>query len=212
MTKLVVILIVLVLFIVGFAGWTYAVTNRIALSRKVADSTAQNLAWNAAQNKMQSTATAREAGWMTTQSLLQTQFEATASAQQGLLLKATDVLSTVTQSASEQSTLVAGLRQFSATQFLEMEDLKNTSKCLLKPNSIDYTSNSTVSASLKQWLETTREDISKADWDVLWSNSETAIHYLEGEYFYVFAVYFDEPDNYFSPSVYDVFGHCWLEQ
>ncbi len=215
MVKIGVILVVVVLFFIGVAGWTFYVMNRVELNNnKIAftntenDLNTKNSALTTAQYLFQTTATARESGWIAAQ----TQVNITLTAQEASLQKSTDLLATATQVAVDRSTEIAGLRHLSATQFLEVENLNNTTMCSTAPDTIDYTSNSTVSASLKAWIENSRESITKAEWAVLWTGTNTAVHYLSGKYLYVFVVYFDEPDFYFYPSVYDVYGHCWIDQ
>ncbi len=78
---------------------------------------------------------------------------------------------------------------------------------------IDYTSNQTVSNSLKAWLEDTEGSMNSAKWDSVWSNSRASIHKLTGEFLWVFVVMFDEPDLSFSESVFWISGSgaCFLD-
>jgi hypothetical protein len=80
------------------------------------------------------------------------------------------------------------------------------------PSFINYYDNSTVSKSLKDWLNKTEENIYSATWDTTWSNSKTAIHKLTGEYLYVFIVYFDEPKLDHEHSTFDFQSRCWLDR
>ncbi len=134
----------------------------------------------------------------------------TVTVKNSLLESATIALSTATQVAVENSTQVANLRHLSATQYLQIEDYNNSIRCIDRPESIDFTNNSTVSASIKSWLEKTSEKINTADWEVVWDGTETAIHRFEGQYYYVYIVYFDEPDNYYYASIYDMYNHCFI--
>lgn len=84
--------------------------------------------------------------------------------------------------------------------------------CKVAPDSIDYTSNSTVSASLKRWLQTTEGKITNENWDVVWDNSQTAIHDLTGRHLFAFIVYYDEPALGNQQSVFDVTNQCWLDR
>ncbi len=215
MVKIGVILVVVVLFFAAAAGWAFAVVsrtelnnNKIAFTNTEIDLNAKNSALGTAQGQLQTTATARESGWMAAQ----TQVNATLSAQEASIEKSSDLFGTATQAAIPRATELAGARHLLATQYLEIENLNNTTLCATRPDSIDYTSNTTVSASLKQWIENSRISIDKADWTVLWTGTNTAIHSFSGKYYYVYIVYFDEPDYYFYPSVYDVYGHCWIDQ
>jgi hypothetical protein len=57
---------------------------------------------------------------------------------------------------------------------------------------IRYTSNSAVSNDLKEWLGDIAGTIDHAEWDVIWTNSQAAIHRLFGEYLHVFVVTFHD--------------------
>ncbi len=215
MVKIGVILVVVVLLFAAAAGWAFAVVSRTELNNTRVtftntenDLKAKNSVLGTAQSQLQTTATARESGW----SAAQTQVNTTLTAQEASIQKSADLLSTATQAAVARSTELEGFRHLSATQFLEIENLNSTSMCTSRPDTIDYTSNATVSASLKQWIENSRISIDKSDWTVLWTGTNTAIHSFTGKYYYVYIVYFDEPEYYFHPSVYDVYGHCWLDQ
>jgi hypothetical protein len=137
--------------------------------------------------------------------------QTTSAAQESLLQTANQVLSTATQVASKNSTQIAGLRHLSATQYLQIEDYNNSIRCSDRPDSIEFTNNSTVSASLKSWLEDTSEKIISARWEVVWEGPETAIHLFTGQqYYYTYLVYFDEPEYYYYASIYDVYMHCFI--
>jgi len=134
----------------------------------------------------------------------------TSAAQESLLQSASEAFSTATQVASTNSTQVANLKHLSATQYIQIEDYNNSIRCYDRPDSIDFTNNSTVSASLKAWLESTSEDINTADWEVVWDGAEAALHRLSGQFYYVYMVYFDEPENYYYASIYDMYMHCFI--
>jgi hypothetical protein len=136
--------------------------------------------------------------------------QSTSTAQESLLQSANEVFTTATQVAMDNSTQIAGLNNTSATQAIQIEDYNNSIRCSVRPNSIDFKSNASVSASLKSWLERTQEWINTADWEVIWEGTEVAIHRFEGQYFYVFIVYFNEPDNDSYTRIYDVYNHCFI--
>lgn len=177
--------------------------SAVELSQTIA---AQEASFGTAEANAQTTFTAQEFAMGTTVAGAQM----TSTAQESLLQNAADAFSTATNEASMNSTQVTGLMNVSATQYTQIEDYNYSIRCFDRPNSIDFTNNSTVSASLKSWLEKTSEEISIADWEELWDGTETAIHRLSGEYYYVYLVYFDEPENYFYASVFDVYMQCFL--
>ncbi len=155
----------------------------------------------------------------TTQAYLATEKASLSAAHAALQQTATQEISNAmqaasensTQVASENSTQVADLRNLSATQYMQIEDYNNSIRCVDRPTTVNFSSNASVSASLKSWLENTSEKINNAEWEVVWDGTETAIHRFEGEnYYYVFMVYFDEPDNYYYASIYDVYMHCFI--
>ena len=214
MTKKVFLIIAFVLFIAGVAGWIYALMIRSTLvqrDQEIADlsmlSTAKDSDWSKAQVQLQTTSTARGYEWSTAQAQLQT----TSSAQQASLQTATEAFSVVTRHVGTQAAQLAGLRELYGDQLIQIADLEEIGVCERRPSSIDYTSNSTVSASLKQWLEDTEGSIDKADWDVIWSNGLAAIHKLTGEYLWMYVVYLDDPEWNLSERVFDVRHHCFLD-
>jgi len=75
---------------------------------------------------------------------------------------------TMTDLISEKSELSA-----------EIDELNSYLLCSDRTDEIDYTSNATVSASLRTWVET-MESIDSAEWDTVWSNDLTAIHKRSG--------------------------------
>ena len=77
---------------------------------------------------------------------------------------------------------------------------------------IDYTSNSTVSASLKEYVGDSDGTIKSATWDVIWNNSKTAMHKLSGKYLWVFIVYFNNTELNNSNMVYDVTNNCFMKE
>lgn len=80
--------------------------------------------------------------------------------------------------------------------------------CKDRPASIDYTSNSSVSVSLKNWID--EPSYSSANWETIWSNSKVTIHKITGKYLYKFVVYFDDSVG-FSNGVFDITNMCWLD-
>ena len=77
---------------------------------------------------------------------------------------------------------------------------------------IDYTSNYTVSESIKSYLGDSQGSINKTEWEVVWNNSKVSYHKLTGEYLHLFIVYFDDKDMGYSNSVFNIGDQCWLDQ
>ncbi len=77
---------------------------------------------------------------------------------------------------------------------------------------IDYTSNASVSDGLEAWVGETTGSVDNPTWEVIWSNSRTAIHSLPSKYLMVFVVTFDEADPPGVHSVYDIGAQCYLDR
>ena len=75
----------------------------------------------------------------------------------------------------------------------------------------NYSSNSEMSTALKELIGEARGSVVNATWDILWTDSKTAIHKVStSESMDVFIVYFDEPD-FSKESIYWANRQCWLE-
>lgn len=98
-----------------------------------------------------------------------------------------------------------------ASKRFRVTELESILVCSNRPESIDYSSNSSVSASLKQWLEQMVGSIDKARWDKVWWNSKVTIHKLSGENLWVYVVYFDEKQWDLKNSVIDINNSCYLD-
>jgi hypothetical protein len=114
--------------------------------------------------------------------------------------KGADTLSQLGDYRTKYNTLVA-----------QVSELEKITTCTDKPNSIDYTGNSTVSNSLKTWLENSQGKINNADWEAVWTNSKASIHKLTGKFLFVYIVYFNEPSMGYKNAVYDVGRKCFLD-
>ncbi|HTX93110.1 MAG TPA: hypothetical protein VMC09_17990 [Anaerolineales bacterium] len=103
-----------------------------------------------------------------------------------------------------------------ASQLSDAQDqiasLQNAKYCTNKPYYIDYSDNSSVSDSLKSWLDSTEGGITGDDWDYVWDNSRVSIHKIHGNYLYAYVVYFDESSLGFSNAVFDLTNMCWLDR
>jgi RPA family protein len=108
MTKNVVLIIAIVLFIVAIAGWTFAVNERYTIfqrDREIADL----FVISTAQAQIQTTSIARESN----NSTAQAQIHTTSEAQQSLLQIATEAFSSVTQTANIQYTVSRKVKNYS---------------------------------------------------------------------------------------------------
>jgi len=93
----------------------------------------------------------------------------------------------------------------------EIEDLNSYLLCSDRPDEIDYTSDATVSNSLKSWIELD-VSIETAEWDTVWNNDLTTIHQLTGEYLFEYIVFFDDPEMGTVNAVFDISGMCFLDR
>lgn len=114
---------------------------------------------------------------------------------------------------SDKSILQSELRTATASYSRSQNDLlrlENSIMCKDKPKEINFSSNSTVSASLKDWLD--KSNYKKATWEAIWSNSKTSTHTITEEYTHRFIVYFDEPNLGFKNAVFYIDEVCWLSK
>jgi hypothetical protein len=144
--------------------------------------------------------------------------------------QATDLQATMTASAKENSSSLSALESnyqatieaqnvaaqatltgIEAENLAKLNMLKTAVQCENATSNINYSDNSTVSLSLKTWLESTQGKISERNWTEIWYNSHTAIHKLVGKNIYEFIVYFDEPALEFTKSIFNISGMCWLD-
>ena len=91
----------------------------------------------------------------------------------------------------------------------ELSKFKNTVTCSGFRPDINYTSNATVSNSIKSWLEDREDSIDKKEWDIIWNIAWLSIHRLYGDYLWKYIVYFEDSDLDFKESVFDVTNQCW---
>lgn len=85
--------------------------------------------------------------------------------------------------------------------------------CSNKPEGLifNYSSNGEISRTLKNYLQDAYEPINSAKWEILFDDSDISIHQLEGEYLYVYVVFFADPDRDKISAVYDVWRQCYLD-
>jgi len=95
----------------------------------------------------------------------------------------------------------------------EKEHYKELFDATSCPTSVqmNYTSNSTMSNSLKSYVEDEWGSVNNSEWEVVWNNSKTAYHKITGEFLFPFIVFFDDDDLGNTNAVFDFTGQCWLD-
>ena len=91
-----------------------------------------------------------------------------------------------------------------------LSTLQNSIMCSERPSTIDFTSNSTVSADLKKFID--EPSYKTATWEAVWGNAKVMTHTITGEYLYEFIVYFNEPSLGFTEAIFDIGNLCWLSK
>lgn len=171
------------------------------------------IAQSASSSKSQELATAQYENASTQEALRATASAAATS--QSVAATAQSVAATAQSAAATVQSEVRAQHATVVAQSSQIRDLRiqlAASNCVLKPSSIDYSSASSVSNSLKTWLEDTHGSIDDSKWDVIWNNSRTTTFNLTGEYLYVFIAFFDEPELGKTNAVFDVSNMCWLDR
>lgn len=131
--------------------------------------------------------------------------QATATEQQSTLNTQEGLANLYLSQATESKRQLENLRtEISALQALV--NCKNVPR--LNPS---YISNASVSEDLKDWIGDVSGAVRSATWDVIWSNSKTAVHYINTDYLYTFIVFFDESAVGQSAGVFFVDNQCWLD-
>jgi hypothetical protein len=74
----------------------------------------------------------------------------------------------------------------------------------------DFTSNSTISKDLLEWVGDRDGSNLKAQWEILYANSKAAIHRITGKYYWVFIVMFNDPARDVHNSIFDVGDGCYM--
>jgi hypothetical protein len=147
------------------------------------------------------------AGWLLAVQTFAQQ-RATASALAAANSRAEELASELADSTSE----LERVKTERATTGQKLGECQEQLSCGATPPEIDYTSNATASQSLKKHVENTRGSVDDADWEVLWANSQIAIHRLWGKYLYIYIVSFDDPELGNRAWVFDVEGRCFLDR
>jgi hypothetical protein len=94
----------------------------------------------------------------------------------------------------------------------ELSTIKDRIVCTDQPSiDLSYTSNSKASSILKYYVGEIVGSVDSAEWEVIWTDSKTAIHYLASdEYLVTFIVYFDEKELNSKKGIFWVARQCWL--
>lgn len=121
-------------------------------------------------------------------------------------------VSTLATQVSTLTTQVYGLYNLLGNKEITISALSSAIVCENKPSTIDYSSNSSVSESLKTWLGDTQGKIDYTTWDIVWNNSKTTIHKLTGKYLFVYVVFFNDTKMGSTNGVFDVGNMCWLDK
>jgi archaellum component FlaC len=94
----------------------------------------------------------------------------------------------------------------------QVTKLNNSITCSFSiSGNLDYTDNSAISKSLSNWVGENDGTVTKATWDIVYNNSKTSIHKINGQkYLWVFVVDFSADKND-KNSVYMVGPNCFLD-
>jgi len=100
-----------------------------------------------------------------------------------------------------------------ADQLSQINSLEDKIFCKDSPKiDLSYTSNSTASDILKDYLGGIEGSVKTATWDEVWNDSKATVHFLttnEGRN--IFMVYFDEEDLGLEKGIFWADSQCWLE-
>lgn len=103
------------------------------------------------------------------------------------------------------------------TNLSHLEEINVCEELSDYPNiELNYSSNSTISNSLEDFIGEIRGKVLDSDWETIWTDSRAATHKIRtGEVddivMDVFIVYFDE-DDFSKKSVYWANRQCWLDR
>jgi uncharacterized protein YxeA len=194
MKKILIIVIIVVLIVTTVAGIVFTVIYQSSSSSKSLELVTVQFENASTQAALKSTADAAATAQLAASSA---QFAGATAQFAAYATHSAKVLSL-------SSTMDAQVRQIS--------DLRSSNDCVSKPISIDYSNSSSISNSLKTWLEDTQGSIDNVKWENVWNNSKTKIYKFTGQYLYVFSVYFDDTSLGNKNSVFDVGNSCWLDR
>jgi hypothetical protein len=104
-------------------------------------------------------------------------------------------------------------RQKIASYSNQVDQLNKIVNCsFTMPNKIDFTSNETVSNSLKEMIGDMDSTVTESSWKVIGSSTRTSLQ-MFGTFdaFYIFVVYFNEDSKDGANSIFFVNGECFLD-
>ncbi len=116
---------------------------------------------------------------------------------------------TATAMVEASAETIEEIKTINAALKADLDRANEIALCPNIPDSIDYSSNRTVSNSLKAWIEEV-ESIHTVEWKAVWNNSKTTIHNLTGEHLSVFIVYFEDDLGY-ENRIYSVSQACFID-
>jgi len=210
MKKIVIVILVVLLVLVGISGWVFAILRQEQLSGELNDSRDKYLI--EIQNT-EALVSECENEKSTVENILQ-EAKSEIEKQKQEIQSNNEERNTANEKyiqLSDESRLKDNKISDISTELVIANKYKNTLFCVNRPSEIDYSSNATVSNSLKKWLEDTQGPIEKTEWEVIWSGPDITNHYLHGEFFRAYMVYFHEPEWGIKQGVYDLYGQCFLD-
>jgi hypothetical protein len=117
-----------------------------------------------------------------------------------------------TKNATLNEDLTAS-RQKISSYSNQVDQLNKVVNCgFTMPNKIDFTSNETVSDSLKEMIGDMDSTVTDSTWKVIGNGTRTSLQ-MFGTYdsFYIFVVYFNEDSKDGANSIFFVNGECFLD-
>jgi hypothetical protein len=88
--------------------------------------------------------------------------------------------------------------------------LNNKINCPWPIKNPDFTSNTTISKDLLEWVGDRDGSNLRDQWEILYANSKAAIHRITGKYYWVFIVMFNDPARDVHNSIFDVGDGCYM--
>jgi hypothetical protein len=114
----------------------------------------------------------------------------------------------------EKSTQMVNNAATQVAMILEISSLKDKAICTNSPSHIDFTSNATVSRDLILYLEDIDGSNLIGSWEIVWSNTKTAIHKIRGRYLWEFVVFFKSdtnPDMNTMNAIFSIQDKCYFD-
>ncbi|MBN1439530.1 MAG: hypothetical protein JW929_08985 [Anaerolineales bacterium] len=135
--------------------------------------------------------------------------DATQERQFGLSTEAVSTLTAENQQLDSSRSTLEALNIELNEENANLKILQNAAYCNLPFPKVDFTSNETVSKALVEWVSHDDGPNLIADWQLIWRNSDAAIHRIYGDYLWVYIVTFN--DGIASrDSILDLQQQCFL--